>query len=122
VQIRRLFGFVFYAIKNVATIAASANISVQKLPEAGLYQAAATDMITSKQTGRTRARYLPNQRVMARTILMMCSGGARKSATKARTNSARTVTIATEGLTVTVGLHSPIQAACVGRLAWVHWD
>ena len=50
-------------------------------------------------------RYLRNQRVRIQESQGMSSGRARKSATKARRKKANTVTMATEGLTVTVRLH-----------------
>ena len=49
---------------------------------------------------RSRPVYFLNQRVKARTIFAMSSGGARKSATKARMKRAITVTIARDELMI----------------------
>jgi hypothetical protein len=49
-------------------------------------------------------------------IGLMSSGGARNSATKARTKRAKTVTIATLGLTVTARLHGQLSRPHPARL------
>jgi hypothetical protein len=57
-QLRRLRGSASLAITTVATMHPRANMSAQKLPEAGLYQAtSASRMVISNQIGAFPVRH-----------------------------------------------------------------